>query len=100
MQDKHPNEIKEVQYIENVRADTGFKVAYAQAFLAMIQWARILTILKATYVIGPMVEMIMNMFMDIIKFIVLYVLVFLVFMSAGDLLFYELKEYKNISTAA
>lgn len=58
-------------------------------------WGRFLLMLQLTKSFGPMLRIIINMFGDVLKFLVIWTVVMISLASIASLLFGELPEYSN-----
>lgn len=64
-----------------------------------IQWARILLIFRVNSFVGPMLNIIQSMLVEVGKFIMIYFIVVLIFESSGRILFISVDEFKSESDA-
>lgn len=65
----------------------------------MIQWTRMIIVFRVNSFIGPMIKIIENMLFEIIKFIIIYGLILIVFASSGYLFFIRVEGYSTITDA-
>lgn len=77
-----------------------FEIRYTLSILSAIQLTRLVFSLQVSRTFGPMVKILFSMMKELIIFLFLYVLLFLIFASTGQLLFQELKEFSNIGQSS
>jgi hypothetical protein len=63
----------------------------------MIQWARMLIVLRVNSFIGSMIRIIENMLFEIIKFLIIYLLILVVFTSSAHLFFMRVSGYSTMT---
>ena len=69
------------------------------AYLILIQWIRVIFIFRVNSTFGPMLTILTKMIIEISKFLLIYLMFFLIFSSSGRLLFNALPSFKdNTST--
>lgn len=90
--------VKEI--IDRIRNATDFSLEIFVAALTGIQFTRIIFALQMSRVFGPMVKILGNMLIDLLIFILLYALIFLIFTCAAQLLFHDLDSYDSFFKAA
>lgn len=79
--------------IDRIEGDSYFHLELSVAFLTSIQYARMIFALQMSRVFGPMVKILGNMLVDLVIFIFMYLLVFLIFTCASQLLFHTIDGY-------
>ena len=87
---------KATKLIERMEASKIFGLNYILAILVSIQFMRLVSTLQVSRTFGPMVKTLGSMLVDGAIFLLLYVFIFIIFASAGQLLFNELSEFENI----
>lgn len=60
-----------------------------------IQWSRIVIVFRVNSFLGPTINILYNMLVEISKFMLIYVIILLVFESSGRILFIRLDEYNT-----
>ena len=61
----------------------------------MIQWVRIVILFRVNSFIGPFLNIMLNMLIDITKFFAIYFLILLVFASSGRIFFLNVEGYNT-----
>ena len=86
--------------IDRIESDTYMNINLLISLLTGFQFARIIFALQISRIFGPMIRIIFKMLVDLTTFMFLYMLIFIIFTCAGQLMFSELSEYKNLTKAA
>jgi len=63
----------------------------------MIQWLTVILLFRVNNFIGPMLNIIQNMLEEIIKFILIYLIILVVFATSALLFFQNLNEFKDVT---
>jgi hypothetical protein len=92
------NERKVKTIIDRQSTDSEFDLELAVAVLTSIQYARMIFALQMSRIFGPMVKILGNMLIDLMTFIFMYLLVFLIFTCASQLLFSKVDGYSDLIT--
>jgi hypothetical protein len=90
------NERKVKTIIDRQSTDSEFDLELAVAVLTSIQYARMIFALQMSRIFGPMVKILGNMLIDLMTFIFMYLLVFLIFTCASQLLFSKVDGYSDL----
>lgn len=77
-----------------------FGLNYILAALVSIQFMRLVSTLQVSRTFGPMVKTLGSMLVDGAIFLLLYVFIFIIFTSAGQLLFNELTGFSDFSESS
>ena len=75
--------------------DKFIKGVLGAGLIVSLQWWRVFFILQASRVFGPLIEILMNLLKELVKFIVIYGLIFMVFVSAGSWMFYNYSDFSS-----
>ena len=86
--------------IDRIESDRYMNINLLIALLTGLQFARIIFALQISRIFGPMIRIIFKMLLDLTTFMFLYMLIFIIFTCAGQLMFSELSEYTNFTQAA
>ncbi|CAI2382176.1 unnamed protein product [Moneuplotes crassus] len=81
--------------IDRIKDDDYFDLELAIAFLTSIQYTRMIFALQMSRIFGPMVKILGNMLIDLSLFIFMYLLVFLIFTCASQLMFNQIEGYDS-----
>jgi len=91
-----PRDHKYYTMISMAAANNDYiRLPIVAALIVACQWGRVFFILKAEKVIGPYIEILTKMLWEVFKFALVYIVVFVVFLSIGNLLFYNIDEFAN-----
>ncbi|CAI2387791.1 unnamed protein product [Moneuplotes crassus] len=60
-----------------------------------LQWCRVFFILQANKTLGPYITIIIHMVGELLKFAIVYILIFVIFLCAGALLFFNRPEFAD-----
>ena len=86
--------------IDRIDQDDYFHLELTVAVLTSIQYTRMIFALQMSRIFGPMVKILGNMLVDLVTFIFMYLLVFLIFTCASQLLFHTINGYDNFIDCA
>lgn len=86
--------------IDRMDGDSEFSLELSVAVLTSIQYARMIFALQMSRTFGPMVKILGNMLVDLVIFIFMYLLVFLIFTCASQLLFSDVNGYGDFVSCA
>ena len=71
------------------------KVVFWVGIIIGSQWWRVFFIFKASRVFGPLIEILLHMLKELLKFLAIYGLIFMVFLSAGAWMYFNYSEFKS-----
>ena len=93
---EYREEVRASVIISRMQDDNDFNIKFVLAILLAIQYIRLVLALQVSRTFGPMVKILTSMIVDVAIFLFLFVAMFFIFAGAGELLFEELDEYKDI----
>jgi len=63
--------------------------------MIFVMWFRFLSMLQLTRTFGPMLRIVITMFGEVLKFLIVYAIILSIFSSVAALMFGSLDEYKD-----
>jgi hypothetical protein len=81
--------------LEPIFSESFLDITLVLGLYTAMQWTRILLIFRVNSFVGPLLNIIQNMLREIVRFFIIYLLIVLVFTSAGRMLFVTLPEFKD-----
>ena len=86
--------------IDRINSDPYFHLELTVAVLTSVQYARMIFALQMSRIFGPMVKILGNMLVDLVIFIFMFLLIFLIFTCASQLLFNKINGYDSFLNCA
>jgi len=86
--------------IDRMDTDSSFHLELLVALLTSIQYGRMIFALQMSRIFGPMVKILGNMLVDLATFLCMFLLVFLIFTCASQLLFHQIDGYGDFISCA
>ena len=75
--------------------DPLIKGVFGAGLITSLQWWRVFFILQASKTFGPLIEILLSLIKELLKFLAIYGLIFAVFISAGWCMFYNYSDFKE-----
>lgn len=88
-----------VMVIENIFGDEYINIYILITIIIAIQWVRAISAFYVSRFFGPLIKILANMLIDLVKFMVIMGISFFIFCCIGSTLFRDLTSYANIQTA-
>ena len=89
-----------VEIINKMTNDNDMKVQILIALIVGVQWARVFFVFQASKYFGPLIKILSWMLIDVSKFFIIFGISFVIFLSAGRLMFITLSDFKNTYNAS
>jgi hypothetical protein len=89
----------EVRLLEKIIQDDDVELTFIYAMLLVIQFARVLFIFRASKYFGKMLEIFISMISDLLKFLVIFFIILVIFIGAGRTLFFDIDPFDTFETA-
>ena len=86
---------RSVEIIGRVTGDDYMKVQIPIAIIVGIQWARVFFVFQASKYFGPLIKILSWMLIDVAKFFIIFGINFVIFLSAGRLMFVALDDFQD-----
>lgn len=87
------------QTVSNAADDSPFNQVEIVGFVVGLQWFRVFLILKASKLLGPMIEIVICMVKRLFVFAILLVLIIAIYVFVGCIYFASLEEFKTYPQA-
>jgi len=97
--DNYREEVKSSVIIQRMRDDDSWNYKVSIALPVALQFARLVYALQVNRTFGPMVKIISSMIVDVMRFLVLFAVLFFIFVGSGQILFAELDAYADLEEA-
>ena len=78
--------------------DSYLNTLISSAIILCLQWSRVFLILQLSKTFGPMIEIISAMIKLLVVFAFLFAAIMVIFMFTGVVLFYDVTEFKTLSS--
>jgi len=75
-----------------------YRMDYLLAFVALMTWIKTIFLFRITQSFGPMFKIIVKMFYDLGKFLIVWCMVLLAFSCISTLIFGNLKTFDNLNS--
>ena len=75
--------------------DPLIKGVFGAGLYIGLQWWRVFFILQLSRVFGPLIEIVLSMLKELFKFITIYGLIFMIFLSTGSWMYYNYSDFKS-----
>jgi hypothetical protein len=85
-----------VMVIENIFGDEYINIYILITIIIAIQWVRAISAFYVSRFFGPLIKILANMLIDLVKFMVIMGISFFIFCCIGSTLFRDLTSYANI----
>ena len=85
-------------YIEvtyNIYREKDLRFNLCLGIIIAIQWIRVFMVFQASPVFGKLVEIIINMISEILKFMIILIIILVAFSSAGRMLFFDISIFQS-----
>lgn len=85
---------KNIQIAIAVFAD-DIRGLFAAGLMIAFQWIRVFYILQAIKMFGPLFAILFNLIYELLRFSVLFLMIFVIFWSAGSVIFFNIPEFND-----
>ena len=91
-----PAKFKSILIIGETSSDNFFKFQFLVSIIIAIQWLRIFFVFLASRSFGPLIKILTSMLKDVSKFLIIFGLIFMIFTSAGRIMFINLEDFSTV----